>query len=169
MMTGYYKNPEKTNEVLIDGWMHSGDRGILDDNGYLKVIGRVKDAFKTSKCSYITPNPMEEELMKNDYVEQVCVVGLGNPQPMALFNLSEIGQKENKQNVEESLLQSIAAVNEKRANFERISTAIIQSEAWSEANDLITPTLKVKRGNIDDKFGQDYLKWHEAQDKVIWQ
>ena len=107
--------------------------------------------------------------MKNDYVEQVCVVGLGNPQPMALFNLSEIGQKENKQNVEESLLQSIAAVNEKRANFERISTAIIQSEAWSEANDVITPTLKVKRGNIDDKFGQDYLKWHEAQDKVIWQ
>ncbi len=169
MMTGYYKNPEKTAEVLIDEWMHSGDRGILDENGYLKVIGRVKDAFKTSKGSYITPNPMEEELMKNDYVEQVCVVGLGNPQPMALFNLSEIGQSADKESVANSLSQSIEAVNQKRANFERISTAIIQSEQWSEANDLITPTLKVKRGNIDDKFGKDYLKWHEAQDKVIWE
>ncbi|NET37883.1 MAG: AMP-binding protein, partial [Cyanothece sp. SIO1E1] len=79
MMTGYYKNPEKTAEVLVDGWMHSGDRGTLDDNGFVRVIGRVKDAFKTSKGSYVTPNPLEEVIMKNEFVEQVCVAGLGIP------------------------------------------------------------------------------------------
>lgn len=168
MMTGYYKNPEKTAEVLIDGWMHSGDKGVIDSNGYLKVIGRVKDAFKTSKGSYITPNPMEEELMKNDYVEQVCVAGLGIPQPIALFNLSEIGQKASKEEVAESIMNSVKEVNDKRANYERISTAVIQEEAWSEANGLITPTLKVKRGNLDSKYGEDYLNWHEASDKIIW-
>ena len=59
MMKGYYKDPEKTAEVLIDGWMHSGDRGTIDENGFVRVIGRVKDAFKTSKGSYVTPNPMD--------------------------------------------------------------------------------------------------------------
>lgn len=93
MMTGYYKAPEKTAEVLQDGWLQSGDRGTLDEHGYLRIIGRVKDAFKTSKGSYITPNPLEEVLAKNEFVEQVCVVGLGIPQPIALYNLSEIGQK----------------------------------------------------------------------------
>ncbi len=168
MMTGYYKNPEKTAEVLIDGWMHSGDRGTMDKNGYVRVIGRVKDAFKTSKGSYVTPNPMEEVLMKNDFIEQVCVAGLGIPQPIALVNLSEIGLVANKADVEQSILNSIQEVNSTRANFEKISTVVIQEEAWSVDNDLLTPTLKVKRGNIDDKYGQTYLGWHEAKAKVIW-
>jgi len=168
MMTGYYKNPEKTAEVLIDGWMHSGDRGTIDENGYVKVIGRVKDAFKTSKGSYVTPNPMEEELMKNDFIEQICVAGLGIPQPIALLNLSEIGIAADKATVAESIKKSIEEVNSTRANFEKISTAIIQKEPWSEDNDLLTPTLKVKRGNIDDKYGKEYLKWHEDKENILW-
>ena len=168
MMTGYYKNPEKTAEVLIDGWMHSGDRGTIDEKGYVRVIGRVKDAFKTSKGSYVTPNPMEEMLMKNDFIEQVCVAGLGIPQPIALLNLSEIGLATDKEKVAQSIQESIQQVNSTRAKYERISTAIIQEEAWSENNDLLTPTLKVKRGKIDDRFSKDYLSWHEADEKVIW-
>jgi len=168
MMTGYYKNPEKTAEVLVDGWMHSGDKGTIDENGYVRVTGRIKDAFKTSKGSYVTPNPMEEELMKNDYIEQVCVAGLGIPQPIALVNLSEIALAEDKEKVAQSILESIQVVNSKRANFERMSTAIIQTEAWSVENDLLTPTLKVKRGKIDERYTKDYLTWHEAKEKVIW-
>ena len=168
MMTGYYKNPEKTAEVLIDGWMHSGDKGTIDKNGYVRVIGRVKDAFKTSKGSYVTPNPMEEVLMKNDYIEQVCVAGLGNPQPIALINLSEIGIAANKETVSQSILESVEKANSTRAKFEKISTAIIQKEVWSVENGLITPTLKVKRGKIDEKYSSKYLDWHEADEKVIW-
>ena len=168
MMTGYYKNPEKTAEVLIDGWMHSGDKGTIDENGYVRVIGRVKDAFKTSKGSYVTPNPMEEVLMKKDYIEQVCVAGLGNPQPIALINLSEIGIADDKETVTQSIKDTVEEVNSTRANFEKISTAIIQQEAWSVENGLITPTLKVKRGKIDEKYGKEYLAWHEAKYGVIW-
>ena len=168
IMMGYYKNSEKTAEVLKDGWMHSGDRGTIDANGYLRIIGRVKDAFKTSKGSYITPNPLEEVLAGNDYIEQVCVAGLGIPQPIALVNLSEIGKAADRAVVEASLLASVQALNHQGANFERISTVVVQAEAWSEANACLTPTMKVRRGVLDDKFGKQYLDWHESEKKVIW-
>ena len=168
MMTGYYKNPEKTAEVLKDGWLHSGDRGTLDEDGYLRIIGRVKDAFKTAKGSYVTPNPLEEVLAKNDFVEQVCVVGLGIPQPIALYNLSAIGSKADKTEVESSLMEDIKSLNDTRAKFEWISTAVIQSDPWSMENDFLTPTLKVKRFNLDQAFGGDYQAWHEDKRKVLW-
>ncbi len=168
MMTGYYKSPEKTAEVLKDGWLHSGDRGTLDNQGFLRIVGRVKDAFKTAKGSYVTPNPLEEVLSKNDFVEQVCVVGLGIPQPIALYNLSAIGQNTDKAEVENSLLADISALNATRAKFEHISTAIVQSEAWSLENDFLTPTLKVKRFSLDQAFGEQYLGWHECPEKVVW-
>lgn len=168
MMTGYYKNQEKTDEVLQDGWLQSGDRGTMDNQGYLRIVGRVKDAFKTSKGSYVTPNPLEEVLAKNDYVEQVCVVGLGIPQPIALYNLSEIGQKADKSEVEDAIIASIAELNETRAKYEHISTAIIQSEAWTMDNEFLTPTLKVKRFNLDKAYGEQYLNWHEDTNRVLW-
>lgn len=168
MMMGYYKNPEKTAEVLVDGWMHSGDKGTLDENGFLRIIGRVKDAFKTSKGSYVTPNPLEEALTANDYIEQICVAGLGIPQPIALVNLSEMGKAAERSAIESSLLESVNALNGERSNFEAISTVVIQEEGWSEANGCLTPTMKVKRGVIDEKFGKEYLNWHEADDQIIW-
>ncbi len=169
MMTGYYKDPEKTKEVLIDGWMHSGDRGTIDENGYVRVIGRVKDAFKTSKGSYITPNPMEEVLAKNDYIEQCCVAGLGIPQPICLVNLSEKGQKTDRSIVANELSKSLKELNGTLSNYERVSTVVINKDTWSESNDMLTPTLKVKRGKLDDHFGKQYLTWHESPDQVIWE
>lgn len=168
MMTGYYKNPEKTAEVLIDGWMHSGDRGVIDDQGYLRVIGRVKDAFKTSKGSYVTPNPMEETITKNEYVEQCCVVGLGIPQPICLINLSDAAKSLSRDDVNASLTKTITDMNRSLSNYEQISTIVIQEESWSEANDLLTPTLKVRRGKIDERFSPNYLTWCESPDKIIW-
>jgi len=169
MMTGYYKDPEKTAEVLIDGWMHSGDRGTIDDRGYVRVIGRVKDAFKTAKGSYVTPNPMEEVLSENDHIEQCCVAGLGIPQPICLVNLSEQSQKADKAEVAASLRQDMQRLNSSLSNYERISTIIVTNETWSETNDMLTPTLKVKRGKLDDVYGQSYLGWHSSDDDVIWQ
>ncbi len=168
MMTGYYKNPEKTAEVLIDGWMYSGDRGTIDEQGFVRVIGRVKDAFKTSKGSYITPNPLEEVLGKNDYIEQVCVVGLGIPQPIAIANLSEIGLEADKATLKASLEQSLKELNDTLANFQRVSTIIIDQTIWNESNGLLTPTLKVRRGALDDTYGNSYESWHEQKEKVLW-
>ncbi|MEO0369780.1 MAG: AMP-binding protein, partial [Pseudomonadota bacterium] len=168
MMTGYYKNQEKTDEVLKDGWLSSGDRGKLDERGFLYVTGRVKDAFKTSKGSYVTPNPLEEAISKNDYVEQVCVAGIGIPQPIALVNLAESASEAPKGDIEASLNETISTLNATRANYERISTAIIDAQTWSPDNGFLTPTLKIKRGELDDRYGQDYLGWHESKESVIW-
>jgi len=168
MMTGYYKAPEKTAEVLKDGWLHSGDIGELDEHGYLRIVGRLKDAFKTSKGSYVTPNPLEEVLSGNDYIDQVCVAGLGIPQPIALINLSPSGLETDRDDVEKSILQTLTDLNATRANFERISTVVIQSEAWSPDNDFLTPTLKVKRQNLDKAFSAKYLDWHGAAEPIVW-
>jgi len=168
MMTGYYKDPELTAEVLVDGWMHSGDRGTKDSEGYVRVIGRVKDAFKTSKGSFITPNPMEEILSENEFIEQVCVVGLGIPQPIAIVNISETGSARDKAEVEKSILETIEKLNSKQENYSKVTTVIINAEQWSQDNELLTPTLKVRRGKIDDTFGKNYSAWHDADDKIIW-
>ena len=168
MMTGYYKAEEKTQEVLKDGWLHSGDIGKLDEQGYLYVTGRIKDAFKTAKGSFVTPKPLEEVILGNEYVEQVCVAGTGIPQPLALINLSEAGIAADKQIVADAIKKTIGDLNPSRAKHERISTAIIQSEAWSSENGILTPTLKVKRNELDQKFSRDYLAWHESEETVIW-
>ena len=168
MMTGDYKNPERTADVLQDGWLHSGDRGKWDEHGYLRVTGRVKDAFKTSKGSYVTPNPLEEWIAKNDYVEQVCVAGIEIPQPIALINLSESGKSADKAKVESSIVNTITELNKTRSNFEHISTAVIDTQTWSPENGMLTPTLKIKRGELDDTYGERYLLWHESSAKVEW-
>lgn len=168
MMKGYYKEPEKTAEVLQQGWLRSGDKGTMTEDGYLYVTGRVNDAFKTAKGSYVTPNPLEEVIAANQFVEQVCVVGLGIPQPIALINTSVAAQDCSKAEVEQSILKTIQELNKTRAKFERISTAVVQSEAWSPSNGLLTPTLKVRRGEIDEQYSRDYLDWHEHGDVVLW-
>merc|ERR1711966_433494 len=115
---------------------------------------------KTAKGEFITPNPLETVLAKNDYIEQCCVVGLGMPQPMALVNLSEIGQAADKKNVEESFRNDMKALNATLDSYTRISTVVIDQNTWSIENEMITPTLKVKRGKLDECYLNEYHKWH---------
>jgi len=168
VMLGYYKNSEKTDQVLQNGWVHSGDRGSIDEHGFVRITGRVGDAFKTAKGSYVTPNPMEEGIGKNEHVAQVCVVGLGLPQPIALINLSEQAEIAPRNYVSDSILRSINVVNSSRAGFEHISTAVILSEPWSEEINILTPTLKIKRGQVDARYQDRYLDWHQSKEQVIW-
>ena len=168
MMTGYYKDSEKSAEAVIDGWMRSGDRGTIDENGYVRIIGRVGDAFKTAKGSFITPNAMEEELANNNYIEQVCVVGIGLTQPLALVNLSELGQATDKAEVGQSLKQSLQTLNSTRAKFEHISTCVVISELWTDQNNFLTPTLKVKRSEIDDSYKEHYQSWQSDPESIVW-
>ena len=168
MMTGYYKKPEKTAEVLKNGWLHSGDCGEIDEQGFLRVTGRVKDAFKTSKGSFVTPNPLEEAISENEFVEQVCVVGLGIAQPIALLNLGEAASGRSEADISASLVNTVKALNATRAKFEHVSTLVVQKEQWTDQNGFLTPTLKVKRTELDKAFGAKYLDWHEAADNVIW-
>jgi len=166
-MVGYYKEPEATAEIVKDGWIYSGDRGSLDENGYLRIVGRVKDAFKTAKGSYVTPNPIEDNFMSNDFIVEVCVVGNGMPQPLALINLSEIGLKSERSVVADSVLKTVKNINNELASFECISTVVV-TDMWTIDNELITPTMKVRRGKIDDHYGENYHHWHEQNEDIIW-
>lgn len=168
LMSGYYQEPELTAEVIRDGWLYTGDKGKFDEKGFLQIIGRVKDAFKTSKGEFVSPNAIEEKFADDECIEQVCVAGLGIPQPLALVNLSEIGKGMEKVALEERFLRMLNEINTTLASHERISTLVVIQEPWSEANNLLTPTLKVRRQALNDRFAEQFLIWQNGQGKVVW-
>lgn len=169
MMLGYYKDPDLTAEVIQDGWIHSGDKGQLDENGYLKIVGRVKDCFKTTKGQFIVPNPIEEALSKSEWIEQAIVVGITSPQPLALVNLSEEGKKTSQDILQKDLSEHLDQINEGLAKYQKVSTIVVTQEIWTEHNQLLTPTMKVKRGNIDERYARFYWDWSESSETVIFE
>ena len=169
-MLGYYKEPEKTKEAITkDKFLRTGDMGEIDEEGYLKITGRIKELFKTDKGKYVAPAPIELELSKNQHIAQICVVGSNLKQPMALVVLEENNELD-KTILEQDLLQTLAEVNASLDNHERIAKFVIMHESWTVENNLITPTMKVKRNILEKKYEDDFLKWQSKKDmKIIWQ
>lgn len=169
LMTGYYKDPDLTAENIVDGWLHTGDKGKMDADGFISVIGRVKDAFKTEKGEFIVPTIIEDKFSGNDDIEQICVAGMVCPQPVALICLSEIGNSKPKETINSSLEQELNRINKELHGHEKISTIIVTKEPWSDQNKLLTPTLKIRRGAINDKYGSKMREWHEKDEKIVWE
>jgi long-chain acyl-CoA synthetase len=163
----YYKNPEVTAESFTeDGYFRTGDKADIDADGYFTITGRVKDIFKSGKGKYIAPVPIESKLASNLLIEQLCVMGSGLPAAMAVIVLSkEIADDMNKKEIEESLLATVAEVNAQIEKHEVIGGIRIVDEAWTIENGLLTPTMKVKRAELEEKF----LPTLEGQkEKVVW-
>jgi len=169
VMIGYYKNKELSNETLRGGWLHTGDKGFLDEDGYLHITGRVADSFKTSKGEYIEPLTLEQFFVNMNEIEEVCVVGLGIAQPMCLIQLSDIGKSATKDNLSKMFLDTLENINSDLVNYKKISTLIIVKDEWSQENGIVGPTQKLKRGAVDEKYNKDYLKWHESDQKLIFE
>lgn len=169
MMDGYFKEPAMTAETLVDGWLHTGDEGFIDSKGFLKITGRVKDLFKTSKGKYVAPSPIEMRISANADVEQVAVVGDGIPQPIVLLVLSESGMKKSKSELTDSLLKTIGEVNTQIDQHEQVKVAIIVKTPWTVENELLTPTMKIKRNPIEKIYRPHYEKWYASKDAVIWE
>lgn len=170
LMTGYYKEPELTAKVFTeDGFLKTGDKGELDEKGFFTITGRIKDQFKTDKAKFVDPAPIEMKLLANADIEQVCVVGMGIPQPIALIILSAAGKQKDKTALEESIKKSIEEVNPHLESYERIKAAIILSEDWTIENGLMTPTLKVKRNEVEKIHLPKYPKWYEKNQVVVWE
>jgi long-chain acyl-CoA synthetase len=166
-MIEYYLEPEKTAEVFTeDGYLCTGDKGVIDSDGYVKITGRLKDIFKTAKGKYVTPAPIEAKFMENPIVEQVCVTGTNLPQPVALLVLSEGAQKKDKSAVEASLQKTFEAINAKLESHQVMDRVVIMSNEWSIENDLLTPTLKVKRHVLEERF-VDIIQG-EYTKKLVW-
>jgi len=169
VMIGYYKNEELTEQTLRGGWLHTGDKGFLDEDNYLHITGRVADSFKTSKGEYIEPLTLEQYFVNINEIEEVCVVGLGIAQPICLIQLSEIGKKCSNEEITNLLLDRLNEVNSEVVNYKKISTLIVVKEQWSQENGIVGPTQKLKRGKIQDKYSNYYLKWHESDEKIIFE
>ena len=168
ILSEYYKNEEITKETLKNGWLHTGDKGHIDNDGFLYITGRVKDMFKTSKGKYIEPGVLESYFGKINDFSQICVVGLNCTQPILLAVPTEIAVQ-NKGVVSEKLSKVLIDVNEKLDNYKKISKIILVREDWVPENGMTTPTLKIKRAKIDEKFSPMYTDWEKNEKTVIWE
>jgi long-chain acyl-CoA synthetase len=168
-MLGYYEAPDATREMIdADGWIYTGDRGELDALGRLKITGRVKELFKTSKGKYVAPAPIENALLASALVEQACVTGRGLAQPVALVVLSP-GSRHNPRGELTAALGTLRDdINRTLDQHERLDRLIVLGEEWTVDNGLLTPTMKLKRGAIEDRYGSRLAKWGEEREQVVW-
>ena len=172
-MQGYYLEPEKTAEALTaDGFLRTGDKGEQDDQGNLRLTGRLKEIFKTSKGKYVAPAPIENRLAVHGKIEQVCVVGDGMPQPMALCVLSDMARQDASQGGRLALEQSLKAlldeVNGQLDKHERLLGIVLVKDIWGIENGFLTPTLKIKRSVVEGAYADRYDAWMERREPVLW-
>ena len=167
LMDGYYKEDKQTQETIKDGWLHTGDEGHIDAEGYLKITGRVKDLFKTSKAKYVAPAPIEMKLSANKNIEQVCVVGTGLPQPIALITLSEYGKSRPVEDVYGSLETTLNIVNPKFESHERLKKIVVLDKEWTIENNLLTPSMKIKRNEVERLYKYNYTTWYEKDGHIV--
>jgi long-chain acyl-CoA synthetase len=175
IMLGYYKEPGLTADMFTaDGWLKTGDKGAFDSEGNLKITGRVKDLFKTSKGKYVAPAPIEDRLVMNPAVEACAVVGANLGQPLGLLMLSPIGQKalqsnSARQELEGALNQFLKSVNEQLDPHEQMSSLIVVRDSWTVESGFITPTFKIKRNKIEEAYGKSFESWSKSKAAVIWE
>ena len=174
LMLGYYREPALTQDSFTaDGWLHTGDKGELDTEGNLRITGRVKDLFKTSKGKYVAPAPIEDRLVMHTAIEACCVTGANLDQPLALLMLNaEAGAKaatpHGRAELEASLGAHLATVNATLDPHEHLDCLVVTTEAWTVDNDLVTPTFKVKRNRLEALYSGRYEGWAGSGRVVVW-
>lgn len=167
LMKGYYKDPEKTLEAFtVDGFLKTGDEGFIDEDGFLKITGRIKDQFKTAKGKYVAPSPIEMKFSSSAVIEQVCVVGSGLPQPIALLTLSEMAKKKSAEELVLELKNILQNINSSLDAHEKVSKVIVLKEEWSIENNLITASFKIKRNEIEKRYAAFYELWNGLSGSV---
>jgi long-chain acyl-CoA synthetase len=171
-MLGYYKNDKLTRDTIDeDGFLHTGDRGEIDDRGALRIKGRVKEIFKTGKGKYVAPAPLESALLAHPDIEQACVSGVGLPQPYALVVLSPAlrarGEAE-RAGIEALLEAHLRETNAAFDQHERLDKLLVVSEEWTPENGLLTPTLKLRRALIEERYAARVPKLMAREQRVVW-
>jgi len=169
VMKEYYNDPETTNNTIKNGWLYTGDRGRIDDEGNLYITGRVKDTFKTTTGEFVEPGRIEALFGDVTEFEQICVAGFGIASPILLAVPSEGANSIDKDTLKQQLSSKLESVNKDQVSHRKVSTIVIMKEAWTPDNGILTPTMKIKRVKIDEKFMSKYNEWHENSEAIIWE
>ncbi|WP_087023120.1 AMP-binding protein [Thaumasiovibrio subtropicus] len=167
LFTGYYKNDTATAETIIDGWLHTGDLGSLDAEGFLSIVGRKKDTFKTAKGKFVAPVPIEKRLFELSNIELMCLIGSGLPAPMLLAIAHEFPNFDPAR-YERKIHRVLDKINSELESHEQIKGVLMIKEPWSIENGILTPTLKIKRHELEKRYHDFCQDWPKDK-RIIWE
>ena len=168
LFSGYYKNDIATQESFdSEGWLHTGDIGSIDAHGYLTIQGRKKDTFKTSKGKFVAPVPIEKKLFEYSRVEMMCLIGLGLPGPILLVVPHDFPNFD-KERYSRTTRKVIARMNQELESHEQIKGVLMIQEPWSIENGILTPTLKIKRHVLEQKYHELGHNWPKGE-LIVWE
>ena len=174
MMLGYYRADAATRASFTDdGWLRTGDCGELDAEANLRITGRIKDIFKSSKGKYVAPASIEDALLADPMVEACCVAGASLPQPLAVVLLqpevaARAADAAGRRTIEDAMQARLEAVNAALEPHERLACLVLTTAPWTVDSGIVTPTMKVRRDRIEARFGARYAAWAEQGRHVVW-
>ncbi|HJV76276.1 MAG TPA: AMP-binding protein [Noviherbaspirillum sp.] len=170
LMAGYFKAPDLTKAAFTeDGYLRTGDKGRVDNDGFLYITGRVKDIFKTAKGKYVAPAPIECALARNTSIDQLLFIGSGLTQPIMLVTLTDDARRKPKAELEKQLMADMELVNAGLEAHERIAKCVILRDGWSIENGLMTPTMKVRRSEVEKRYGALIDREMKTRNTVSWE
>ena len=174
-MLGYYKDPQTTQAAFTaDGFFRTGDLACIEPDGQLRIIGRVKEQFKTSKGKYVMPTPIESQLLAHPVVDACCLMGAGLAHPFAIVLLAEETRKvarapTQRAAVEQTLLDLMNTVNTQLDPHEQLSFVVVAQGPWTVGNGFITPTLKIKRNVLESRYQPCVDEWMKQNRPIVWE
>jgi long-chain acyl-CoA synthetase len=178
---GYYKDETQTNEVLKGGYFHTGDIGEIDSEGFLKITDRKKEMFKTSGGKYVAPQLLENTFKQSRFIEQIMVIGEGEKMPAAFIQpdfefVKEWAHRHHDVNIGATnqeicankivinrIQEEIDHYNERFGNWEKVKRFELTPDVWSINDGHLTPTMKLKRKVIKEKYLNLYSKIYGEQ------
>jgi long-subunit acyl-CoA synthetase (AMP-forming) len=173
-LAGYYKRPDLDAESFTeDGYFRTGDLGEQRPDGLLKITGRAKEIFKTTKGEYVAPAPIENQINAHPMVELSLVSGVGHPAPYAMAQLAEdlrarLDDPALRAQVQGELEQLLVQVNQGLPDYARMRMIIVVREAWSIENGYLTPTMKIRRARIEAAVASQVERWYADAHTVQW-
>jgi long-chain acyl-CoA synthetase len=174
-MMGYYQDPQSTRDTFTeDGFFRTGDVCHIAPDGQLRIVGRVKEQFKTSKGKYVAPAPIESKLLAHPALEACCLMGAGHPSPFAIVLLSmeareQCANADGQKRLAESLHLQMRTVNADLDPHERVAFLVVVDGPWTIGNGLITPTLKIKRTALEGRYQELFEDWQRQDVPVVWE
>ena len=173
-MVGYYKRPDlDAQSFTTDGFFKTGDLGSRLPDGQLKITGRLKEQFKTSKGKYVAPAPIENKINAHPMIELSMVSGSGFDMAYGLVVLAEhlrpqMHQDATRKAVQAELTSLLDLLNKQVADYEQLKMLVVAKEAWSIENGCLTPTMKIKRSRIEFMVQHEVEKWYGENQLVVW-